>query len=89
MNSSFQQKVLAATHTCIRPFARMLLRSGINYQQFAEIAKNAFVDEAARDHNDGEKSPMFLESPLRLGCLEKRLLGSEISAQIGSPAKRT
>lgn len=52
MNPSFQQKVLAATYTCMRPFARMMLRSGIDFQQFSEIAKNAFVDEAALEQNE-------------------------------------
>lgn len=37
---------------CMRPIARMLLRSGIGYPQFAELAKLAFLQEA-RAEKDG------------------------------------
>jgi len=51
MINNFQERVLAATYTCLRPLARMLLRSGVDYQQFAEAAKNAFVEEAALEQD--------------------------------------
>lgn len=73
MNSGFQQKVLAATYTCIRPFARMLLRSGINYQQFAEIAKNAFVDEAAKSHNEEGKISNVSRVAIKTGLSRKEV----------------
>ncbi len=52
MNSSLQDRVLHALRSCLRPLARVLLRSGISYRQFSEVAKLAFVEEAI-----GEKDP--------------------------------
>jgi Family of unknown function (DUF6502) len=37
---------MATVYACMRPFARVLLRSGITYKSFAEIAKAAFIHEA-------------------------------------------
>jgi hypothetical protein len=51
MSSDIQDRVLAATMTCLRPLARVLLRSGINYRQFAEAAKSAFLEEAASERD--------------------------------------
>jgi hypothetical protein len=41
--------MLNAMYACMLPLARLLLRSGITYQQFELVAKRAFVVEAARD----------------------------------------
>jgi hypothetical protein len=46
MQSDVQIRLLRAVHACMRPIARILLRSGITYRQFADIAKLAFVQEA-------------------------------------------
>lgn len=52
MNSSLQDRVLHSLGSCLRPLARVLLRSGISYKQFSEAAKIAFVEEAV-----GAKDP--------------------------------
>jgi hypothetical protein len=49
MNSSIQLRMLNAVYACMLPLARLLLRSGITYQQFELVAKRAFVLEAAND----------------------------------------
>jgi len=41
--------MLNAVYACMLPVARLLLRSGITYQQFELVAKRAFVLEAAND----------------------------------------
>ena len=46
MSNSLQFRVLGALTICLRPLARVLLRSGISYRQFSEAAKLAFVEEA-------------------------------------------
>lgn len=57
MTSSIQDRVLAATHACLRPLAKILLRSGVNYRQFADIAKIAFLEEAlAESERSGRKT---------------------------------
>jgi hypothetical protein len=49
MNNSIQFRMLSAAYACMLPLARLLLRSGITYQQFELVAKRAFVQEAAID----------------------------------------
>jgi len=46
MSSEVQVRLLAAVYSCLRPLARILLRSGITYKQFSEAAKRAFVQES-------------------------------------------
>jgi len=46
MNSEVQDRLLAAVLAVMLPIARMLLRYGITYRQFADVAKTAFVREA-------------------------------------------
>ena len=41
--------MLGAIHACLIPIARLLLRSGITYAHFAEVAKRAFVGEAFQE----------------------------------------
>ncbi len=49
MSDSIQLRMLNAIYACMLPIARLLLRSGITYQQFESVAKRAFVREAAND----------------------------------------
>lgn len=49
MTSSLQLRMLNAVYACMLPLARLMLRSGITYQQFESVAKRAFVREAADD----------------------------------------
>jgi len=46
MTGEVQARLLAAVYACLRPLARILLRSGISYKQFADVAKRAFVYES-------------------------------------------
>lgn len=47
--NSIQNRLLRAIYSALRPIARILIRSGITYTQFAEISKIAFVVEANRE----------------------------------------
>jgi hypothetical protein len=49
MNSHIQNRMLNAAYACMLPIARLLLRAGITYRQFDNIAKRAFVREALTD----------------------------------------
>ncbi len=51
MDNTIQARVLAATISCLRPLARVLLRTGVNYRQFSEAAKRAFFEEAAGERD--------------------------------------
>ena len=73
MINSFQERVLAATYFCLRPFARMLLRSGIDYQQFAEAAKNAFVEEAALEQDPKGQTVNVSRIAIKTGLSRKEV----------------
>ena len=50
MHDSIQRRILDALLLALRPIARALLRAGVGYREFDEIAKTAFVDIATRDY---------------------------------------
>jgi hypothetical protein len=50
MQDAIQRKILDALLTALRPIARALLRAGIGFREFDEIAKTAFVDVATKDY---------------------------------------
>ncbi len=45
-----KQHVLAACRHLLAPIARLLLRSGVTWGEFAELSKEVFVDVARRDY---------------------------------------
>jgi len=49
MNSEIQVRLLGAVRALLRPIARLLMRYGVTYHQFSDIAKEAFVYEAFLD----------------------------------------
>ena len=49
MTDNIKKRVLNAFLLVLRPVVRILLRYGIGYREFAEIAKTAFVDIASSD----------------------------------------
>lgn len=50
MQNDIQQQILGAVLVVLRPIARALLRAGVGYREFSEIAKTAFVDVAGKDY---------------------------------------
>lgn len=50
MQDDIQKRILGAFLVVLRPMARILLRFGIGYREFSEIAKTAFVDVASSDY---------------------------------------
>ena len=49
MTDDIKKRVLDAFLLVMRPVAKILLRYGIGYREFAEVAKTAFVDVASSD----------------------------------------
>ncbi len=45
-----QERIRSALSGVLQPLARTLLRCGVSYTEFAELAKRAFVDAASRDY---------------------------------------
>lgn len=50
MQNDVQQQILKAFFIVLRPVARILLRFGIGFREFSEVAKAAFVDVATSDY---------------------------------------
>jgi hypothetical protein len=50
MQDDTQKRILGAFLIVLRPMARILLRFGIGFREFSEIAKIAFVDVASSDY---------------------------------------
>jgi len=73
MSKAIQDRVLAATMSCLRPLARVLLRSGINYRQFAEAAKNAFFEEAASERDRRGNNANVSRIAVRTGLSRKEV----------------
>jgi len=49
MQDDIQRQILGAFLVVMKPIARILLRFGIGFREFSEIAKTAFVDVASSD----------------------------------------
>jgi hypothetical protein len=71
MGDDIQTRMLGSLYACLVPIARILLRYGITYRQFAEIGKAAFVREA------------FAETDVR----GRRANGSRVSVRTGLSRK--
>jgi hypothetical protein len=50
MQDDSQRQILDAFFVILRPIAKILLRCGIGYREFAEVAKAAFVDVASSEY---------------------------------------
>jgi len=50
MQDEIQRRILGAFLVVMKPIARILLRFGIGFREFAEITKTAFVDVASSDY---------------------------------------
>jgi hypothetical protein len=50
MQDDFQRQVLDAFFVVLRPIAKILLRCGIGFREFSEVARAAFVDVASSDY---------------------------------------
>jgi hypothetical protein len=50
MSSPLQNKILKALFVALKPITRTLLRAGLGYREFSDIAKAAFIDEATIEY---------------------------------------
>ena len=73
MVSTIQERVIAATVACLRPFARVLLRCGISYRQFAELAKRAFIEEALAERGSRGRKANTSRVSVRTGVSRKEV----------------
>jgi hypothetical protein len=73
VNSDIQVRLLAGLYACIRPLARVLLRSGVTYKSFAEISKRAFVHEALLERDAKGRITNLSRVAVRTGISRKEV----------------
>lgn len=73
MNSSSQIRLMDTVGVCLRPLARMLLRSGIGYKQFSELAKTAFMQEALGERDSRGRTTNVSRVAVRTGLSRKEV----------------
>lgn len=73
MNSTDQVRVLVALRFCLRPLARVLLRLGIGFRQFSEVAKLAFVEEALGERDQRGRTTNASRVAIRTGLSRKEV----------------
>ena len=70
-----RQRFLQALTKILRPIVRLLIRSGIRYDEFADIACTAYVDSAAHDGIGDIRSPTIEQVSWATGIPRERVLG--------------
>ena len=50
MEDNSKNRVLAALLKALRPVARILMKAGVGYREYAESSKSAFVEVATSDY---------------------------------------
>jgi hypothetical protein len=83
MNNSIQDRLCSALEPCLRLLARIMLRSGIGYTQFVDLAKTAFVEEALGDRDTRGRATNLSRVAIRTGISRKEVsrIKSLLSAQ--------
>jgi uncharacterized protein DUF6502 len=62
-----------ALYRILRPLARLLLRNGIPFAEFAELVKRAYVDAAMEDFADTRKKPTDSRAAVMTGLTRKEV----------------
>jgi hypothetical protein len=73
MNTDLQTRLLRSVYACIRPLARLLLRSGVTYKTFGEVAKAAFVHEAMLESDSKGRLTNTSRVAVRTGLSRKEV----------------
>lgn len=91
MLGSTQKRILEALYRVMRQIARILLRSGIGYREFAEVAKTAFVDVASSDYGLRGRPTNISRVAVMTGLTRKEIkrIRSKIENQEASRVYRT
>jgi hypothetical protein len=90
MNTQLQTRLLRSVYACLRPLARVLLRSGVTYRTFASVAKLAFIDEALLERDEKGRLTNTSRVAVRTGLSRKevRKVRNQVLALEGGEAVR-
>jgi len=73
MKDSDTNPLHRALYRILRPMARLLLRNGIPFAEFAELLKRAYVDAAMEDFSDQRKKPTDSRAAVMTGLTRKEV----------------
>ncbi len=73
MTGGVQDRLLSAVYASLRPLAQILLRSGISYKQFADVAKRAFIQESLAEKDAKGRSINTSRVAVRTGLSRKEV----------------
>ena len=73
MKDNLQTRLMQCVAHCMRPLARMLLRSGIGFPQFAESAKLAFLLEAQAEKDGRGRATNLSRIAIKTGLSRKEV----------------
>jgi len=89
MNSTLQNRLIQCISSCLRPLVRIMLRSGIGYRQFAELAKLAFVQEASGEKGSRGRQTNLSRVAIRTGISRKEVARLQSQIEGRSDASST
>lgn len=84
MTDNVQDALSSAILRLLRPLARLLLKHGMPYGRFAELARKAFVDEGFEHLQDTGKRPTISSVSALTGLTRKETKALRESSPIGS-----
>ncbi len=84
-----KEGLLAAFRRLLRPLARILIRHGIAYGEFAEVAKTVFVETAAEDFALPGRKSSGSRIAILTGLTRKEVKRLVDQARQGKPVSRT
>lgn len=73
MNDTDTKPLHRALFRILRPLARLLLRNGIPFGEFAELVKRAYVEAALEDFSDGRRKPTDSRAAVMTGLTRKEV----------------
>lgn len=73
MKKSDTHPLHRALYRILRPMARLLLRNGIPFAEFAELVRRAYVDAALEDFSDNRKKPTDSRAAVMTGLTRKEV----------------
>jgi hypothetical protein len=87
MKENLQNRLMQCIAHSMRPIARMMLRSGIGYPQFAELAKLAFLREAQAEKDSRGRATNLSRIAIKTGLSRKEV--ARLSKRQSDTAKST
>jgi hypothetical protein len=90
MSENVNQAISAAVLRLLRPLVRILLRNGMPYGAFADLAKRVFVDAAISEHRIPGRKPSISSTSIITGLSRKevqRVMGLSLPDDAGAFAQ--